>query len=121
MKNRIARPLLALGVAGFATVLAVSSALAQDTAPSETAGQGSDKVYELKDEPDSPPVNNRSDQDPRYDTKAQHDAEMYADQYKLRRQEEEARRQRLLNSGNKIAPGGQRGSVEDGFPPRSSY
>ncbi|MFZ2468813.1 MAG: hypothetical protein WAW54_10520 [Parvibaculum sedimenti] len=112
---------MALGVASFATVLAASSAFAQDTAPSESAGQAGHKVYELKDEADSPPVNNRSDQDPRYDTKAQHDAEMYADQYKMRRQEEEARRQKLLNSGNKIAPGGQRGSVDDGFPPRSSY
>jgi len=122
---------VALGTAGLAAILLGSVALAGDPASSTaepsaattttTTAPNGDKTYELKDAPDSPPVNYRSEQDPRYDTPSQHDAEMYAEQYEQKRREEAARQQRLLNSGNKIAPGGQRGSVNDGFPSGSPY
>lgn len=113
---------MALSAAGFAVVLLSSAAFADDPAATSTTTQpNGDQTYELKDAPDSPPVNHRSDQDPRYATPDQHDAEMYAEQYEQKRREEAARQQQLLNSGNKIAPGGQRGSVDDGFPSRSPF
>ncbi|HUD50607.1 hypothetical protein [Parvibaculum sp.] len=113
---------MALSAAGFALVLMGSAALAEDpAAPSEATQPNGDKVYELKDEPDSPPVNYRSNEDPRYATPDQHDAEMYAEQYEQKRREEQVKQQKLLDSVNKVAPGDQRGTTDDGFPSRSRY
>ena len=91
---------LALAVAAPAMILALMLATPSQAQEKETAPNG-DTVYKVTDEPNTPPVNYRSEQDPQYDTKKQHDAEMYAEQYEKERQkkkqQEQEQLQRILN------------------------
>jgi len=82
--------------------------------------------YEITDEADTPPVNFRSQQDERYNTPAQHDAEMYAEEFERRRQEKLMKDQQMLQNMNGLtAPGGQLGgdlgARDAGFAPRAPY
>lgn len=85
-----------------------------------------DQHYEITDEADSPPVNYRSDEDERYDTPAQHDAEMYAEEYERKRKEKEMEDKRMLENMNTLTSpsgtlGGDLGARDAGFPPRAPY
>ena len=100
----------ALAAAAAAMVLALALAAPSQAQEKEKAANG-DTIYKVTDEPGSPPVNYRSEQDPQYDTKKQHDAEMYAEQYEKERrrkqQEEKEQLQRILNfSGGGTDPNG---------------
>ena len=93
-----------------------------EATPQVPAGQH----YEITDEPDSPPVNYRSDEDERYDTPAQRDAEMYAEDYERKRKEKEMEDKRMLENMNTLTSpsgtlGGDLGARDAGFPPRAPY
>ncbi|MGX1197557.1 hypothetical protein [Parvibaculum sp. MBR-TMA-1.3b-4.2] len=92
--------LVASAVAISVMLLAVTMSTPSRAQEKETAPNG-DTVYKVTDEPDTPPVNYRSEQDPQYDTKKQHDAEMYAEQYEKERrkkqQEDKEQLQRILD------------------------
>ena len=101
---------LAFAAAASVMFVALTLAAPSQAQEKETAPNG-DTVYKVTDEPDSPPVNYRSEQDPQYDTKKQHDAEMYAEQYEKERrkkqQEDKEQLQRILNfSGGGTNPNG---------------
>ena len=101
---------LLLAAAASVLVMALALAAPSQAQEKEKAPNG-DTVYKVTDEPDTPPVNYRSEQDPQYDTKKQHDAEMYAEQYEKERrkkqQEEKEQLQRILNfSGGGTDPNG---------------
>lgn len=100
-KDRRTRGLLAASaVAVSALLLAVAISTPSGAQEKEAAPNG-DTVYKVTDEPDTPPVNYRSEQDPQYDTKQQHDAEMYAEQYEKERrkkqQNDKEQLQRILD------------------------
>ena len=101
---------LVLAAAMSAVALSLFLAAPSYAQEKEIAPNG-DTVYKVTDQPDTPPVNYRSEQDPEYDTKAQHDAEMYAEQYEKERrkkqQEDKEQLQRILNfSGGGTNPDG---------------
>lgn len=135
MTYRVTRPLTAVGAAALLAAMLDSASLAAEktgapapeAAAEDAAPQKSgDQSYEIKDAPDSPPVNYRSNEDARYDTPEQRDAEMYAEQYEKKRQEELVRQKKMLDDVNKLQPGGgglnsQLGGTDDGFPSRSTY
>jgi hypothetical protein len=61
--------------------------------------------YELADPVDSPPVNYRSGYDQEFDTPEQHDAEMYAEEYERRKQEEQIKAREQLDRINNFSSG----------------
>tara|TARA_R110000824_G_scaffold118960_15_gene272359 strand:+ start:52854 stop:53288 length:435 start_codon:yes stop_codon:yes gene_type:complete len=92
------------------------------TAPEIPAGHS----YEIHDDADSPPVNYRSDQDEKYDTPEQHDAEMFAEEYERQREEKALKDKKMLDEMNTLtSPGGtlngDLGAKDAGFPPRAPY
>ncbi|NIJ40872.1 hypothetical protein FHS78_001148 [Parvibaculum indicum] len=107
--GRTRKGLLAASAATVsAFLLAVTIAAPSVAQEKETAPNG-DTVYKVTDEPDTPPVNYRSEQDPKYDTKEQHDAEMYAEQYEKERrkkqQDDKEQLERILDfSGGGTEP-----------------
>lgn len=122
------------GAAFLATMLA-APAFAADPAPTagtaapetvtETTTPG-DQSFEIQDPADTPPVNYRSEQDERYDTPSQRDAEMYAEQYEKQKLEERQKEKKLLDNMNTLsAPGGpinsDLGANDAGFPPKAPY
>lgn len=116
----ILKPLM--GAAVLATMLA-GPAFAAEPAP---APAPADQTFEIHDPADTPPVNFRSGEDARYNTKRQHDAEMYAEEYEKKRQQEQLKQKKLLDNMNTLsAPGGpinpDLGARDAGFPPRAPY
>jgi len=79
--------LLLLGA--FTSPLRAEDADNSEAAPQVPAGHH----YEITDEPNTPPVNFRSEEDERYNTPAQHDAEMYAEEYERQRKEKQMKEQ----------------------------
>jgi hypothetical protein len=83
--------------------------------------------FEIHDEANSPPVNFRSEQDERYNTPEQHDAEMFAEEYERQRDEKLQKERSLLDNMNTVtspesnSPGGNLGANDAGFPPRPPY
>lgn len=99
-------------------------ALADDEAPAPEIPAG--HSYEIHDDADSPPVNYRSEQDEKYDTPEQHDAEMFAEEYERQREEKAMKDKKLLDDMNTFtSPGGSvngnLGAHDAGFPPRAPY
>ncbi len=95
---------------------------ATDAAPQKADGQS----FEVDDAPDSPPLNFRSNEDERYDTPGQRDAEMSAEQYEKERRERQLQEQKMLDNLNKMPAGGGRlndnvGRSDEGFPSRPAY
>lgn len=117
----------ALGAAAALTILAGSSALAEEAAETDAAPQeATSGSYEIKDAPDSPPLNYRSSEDERYDTPEQRDAEMKAEQFEKERQARQLRDRKLLDSLNRKPAGVGRlndnvGQSDEGFPSRPAY
>lgn len=116
----------AIGAAAlFAALLGPASWAAEpatDAAPQKVGGQS----FEVDDAPDSPPLNYRSNEDERYDTPGQRNAEMSAEQYEKERQERQLREQKLLDSLPRSPAGGGRlndnvGRSDEGFPSRPAY
>lgn len=118
MMRAIRKPLLGMGAAVLLTAWAGGTgALAEEagsgqvpsetTAPAETTAPDGSRVYELRDQEESPPVNYRSNEDARYDTQSQHDAEMYAEQYEKKRTEQRIRDKKLLDDLNRFSDPGQ--------------
>ncbi|MFN4353497.1 hypothetical protein [Parvibaculum sp.] len=95
-------------------VLAVSLPLAAQVR-AQDAGSSSDPVdglppfddvqYELSDPVGSPPVNYRSGYDPEYDTPELHNAEMYAEEYERRKQEEQIKAREQIDRINNFSSG----------------
>ena len=110
-----------------ALVFALSGpASAEDAGATPVAPAG--QSYEIHDGTDSPPVNYRSEQDERYDTPEQHDAEMFAEQYEKEQAEKAAKDRALLDGmntltspGGSIGGGGNFGANDAGFPSRAPY
>ena len=112
--------LLLLGA--FSSPLRAEDGDNSDAAPQVPAGHH----YEITDEPNTPPVNFRSEEDERYNTPAQHDAEMYAEEYERKRKEKQMEEQRMLQDMNTLTSpdgtlGGNLGARDAGFPPRAPY
>ena len=99
-----------------------ASAEDADTTPPAPSGQS----FEIHDGADSPPVNYRSEQDERYDTPEQHDAEMFAEQYEKEKAAKAAKDRALIDGMNGLttpggAVGGSFGANDAGFPSRAPY
>ncbi|MGV8995569.1 MAG: hypothetical protein ACOH12_01320 [Parvibaculaceae bacterium] len=84
------------GAAAFVLTLS-GAAMAED-------GAKAAESYKVEDAPDSPPVNYRSNEDERYNTPEQHDAEMYAEQYEKQKEEKALKDKALLDSMNRASP-----------------
>lgn len=100
------------------------SAFAADPDPVDVVPSG--HSYEIHDEADTPPLNYRSDQDERYNTPAQHDAEMYAEEYERQRDEKRLKEKLMLDNMNTLtSPGGPMNSNmqsnDAGFSPKAPY
>ena len=87
-------------------------ALAAET--DQPVTEGDSRVYELQDSgTDTPPVNFRSNEDERYNTATQRDAEMFAEEYereRLLKEKEDEERLRNLDgfaAGSPYRPGYQ--------------
>lgn len=94
------------GSLALAAILATAPFAAQaDEAADGAADAGGDIQYELSDPVDSPPVNYRSGYDEEYDTPELHDAEMYAEEYERRKQEEQIRAREQLDRINNFSSG----------------
>jgi len=83
-----------------------------DSEPQSADTVDGGRVFELRDtNEDSPPVNFRSNEDERYNTAKQHDAEMFAQQYereRLLKQQEDLQRLKDLDgfaAGARYRPG----------------
>lgn len=99
-------------------------AFAADPDPVDSVPSG--QSYEIHDPADTPPVNYRSEQDERYNTPAQHDAEMYAEEYERMRDEKRLKEKSLLDNMNTLtSPGGPMNSNlqsnDAGFSPKAPY
>ena len=128
MNFRVNAGKIAFAAAGALLLLgAFSSPLRAEDGDSEAAPQvPMGHHYEITDEPNTPPVNYRSEEDERYNTPEQHDAEMYAEEYEKKREEKQMEEQRMLEDMNTLtAPdgtlGGNLGARDAGFPPRAPY
>jgi hypothetical protein len=115
--------LLTAGAMAFAFAWAGTAAAADDAVPAP-APQGDH--FEIHDNADTPPVNYRSNEDARYDTQKQHDAEMYAEQYEQQRTDDELKQQKLIDGMNRLSPNGDRtlsgaGVTAAGFPSNRPY
>jgi len=62
--------------------------------------------FKVEDAADSPPVNYRSNEDERYDTPEQHDAEMYAEQYEKQQEEKALKDKALMDGMGRASPNG---------------
>lgn len=118
----------AFAIAGTLLLMsALSSPLQAADAGDEAAPQAPvSQHYEITDEADTPPVNYRSEQDERYDTPAQRDAEMYAEEFERKRREEQMEERHKLDNLNTLTSpsgtlGGNLGARDAGFPPRAPY
>ncbi|MGB3810213.1 MAG: hypothetical protein WA943_08945 [Parvibaculum sp.] len=123
MMRGILKPLA--GVAVVAIMLTGQALAAEPETTAAPAG-APDQSYEIHDPADTPPVNFRSGEDARYNTKRQHDAEMYAEEYEKKRAEKAFKERQLLDNMNKLSsPGGpingDFGARDAGFPPRAPY
>ena len=85
-----------------AALLAAPFALHAEEAPPVPAG---DVQYELSDPVDSPPVNYRSGYDDEFATPEMHDAEMYAEEFERRRQQERIQAKEQLDRINNFSSG----------------
>ena len=109
--EQAARPAMTRGLVLAASLSAIALSLVlagpSHAQEKETAPNG-DTIYKVTDQPDTPPVNYRSEQDPEYDTKTQHDAEMYAEQYEKERrkkqQQDKEQLQRILDFSGGTGP-----------------
>jgi hypothetical protein len=124
MKNLMKKNLFAAGAVVFAVALSGLPALADDAAPAP-APQAGDH-FEIHDNADTVPLNHRSNEDPRYDTQKQHEAEMYAEQYEKKRAEEALKQKKLLDGMNRLSPNNDRtgsgaGATGAGFPANVPY
>ncbi|MDE1172087.1 MAG: hypothetical protein PW790_00140 [Parvibaculaceae bacterium] len=83
-------------VASLSAGLSVQAADAPAGSPAgvESPAPG---TYEVHDPLESPPVNKRSESDPRFNTKDQHDAEMYAEQYESQQQQKKLQQKQWLD------------------------
>ncbi len=88
-----------IALASALPLLTASFALAEEPAPLPSG----DIHYETSDPVDSPPVNYRSDVDEEFDTPEQHDAEMYAEEYERRQQEEQIKAREQLDRINNFS------------------
>ncbi len=89
-----------MGAAVFAACLLTGLPVqAADAPASSPAGVESPEpgTYEVHDPLESPPVNKRSESDPRFNTKDQHDAEMYAEQYENQQQQKKFQQKQWLD------------------------
>ncbi|HEY4345684.1 MAG TPA: hypothetical protein VGN05_15150 [Parvibaculum sp.] len=118
MARNFAKPLAAAAI----VALLASPVFADELAPVTKTG---DQSFEVHDPADTPPVNYRSEEDSRYDTAKQHDAEMYAEQYEQKRIEDQLEQKKLLNMNTLSAPGGpinsDLGANDAGFPAKAPY
>jgi hypothetical protein len=128
--RRLARCLPLAGAAAIALVLSgpVLADEADATPPSSvTEPVQSGNTYPITDEADSPPVNYRSEQDERYNTPGQHDAEMFAEEYERQRDEKLAKDRALLDNMNTVSSpnsgmlNGDLGAADAGFAPKAPY
>lgn len=81
---------------------------AQDAGPSDAADgtpPSGDVQYELSDPVGSPPVNYRSGYDEEFATPELHDAEMYAEEFERRRQQERIQAKEQLDRINNFSSG----------------
>tara|TARA_R110000868_G_scaffold100968_10_gene277974 strand:+ start:401 stop:814 length:414 start_codon:yes stop_codon:yes gene_type:complete len=109
-----------------ALAFALSGSALADEAAATTPVAPSGQSFEIHDGADSPPVNYRSEQDERYDTPEQHDAEMFAEQYEKEKAEKAAKDRALIDGMNSLttpggAIGGSFGANDAGFPARAPY
>ncbi|MDO8420731.1 MAG: hypothetical protein Q7S99_01090 [Parvibaculum sp.] len=110
-----------------ALAFALSGPVSAEDADTTTVAP-SGQTFEIHDGEDSPPVNYRSEQDERYDTPEQRDAEMFAEQFEKERAEKAAKDRALLDGmntlttpGGSIGGGGSFGANDAGFPARAPY
>jgi hypothetical protein len=87
----------------FGTVL-LATPFSLHAEEAEAAATG-DIQYELSDPVGSPPVNYRSGYDEEFATPEFHDAEMYAEEFERRRQEERIRAREQLDRINNFSSG----------------
>lgn len=85
-----------------AALLAAPFALRAEEAPPVPTG---DVQYELSDPVGSPPVNYRSGYDDEFATPEMHDAEMYAEEFERRRQQERIQAKEQLDRINDFSSG----------------
>lgn len=101
------RKLFAILVLALSLPLA-AQVKAQDLGSSDTADgtpSSGGVQYELSDPAGSPPVNYRSGYDEEFATPEFHDAEMYAEEFERRRQEERIRAREQLDRINNFSSG----------------
>ena len=94
-----------------ATTMVCAAAFALTLSGAAMADEASDaasaaKSYKVEDAKDSPPVNYRSNEDERYATPEQHDAEMYAEQYEKEKAAKELKDKALLEGMGRASPNG---------------
>ncbi|MDX5366468.1 MAG: hypothetical protein LPK88_08405 [Alphaproteobacteria bacterium] len=89
---------------GAALLIAPCAAHAEEPGGEAPAPSG-EIQYELSDPVGSPPVNYRSGYDEEFDTPEQHDAEMYAEEYERRKQEEQIKAREQLDRINNFSSG----------------
>jgi hypothetical protein len=110
--------MIAAGAMVFGLALAAAPAFADEAAPAP-APQGDH--FEIHDNADTAPVNYRSNEDERYDTTKQHDAEMFAEQYEKKRADDAIKQQKMIDGMNRLSPNDDRtqsgaGVTGAGFP-----
>ncbi len=115
-------PLACAAALAFALSGPAAADEAADTTPPAPSGQS----FEIHDPADTPPVNYRSEQDERYDTPEQRDAEMFAEQFEKEQAEKKAKDRALLDGMNSLTTpggsiGGEFGANDAGFPSRAPY
>lgn len=115
-------PLACAAALAFALSGPVAADEATDTTPPAPTGHS----FEIQDPADTPPVNYRSEQDERYDTPEQRDAEMFAEQFEKEQAEKKAKDRALLDGMNSLTTpgghvGGDFGANDAGFPSRAPY
>lgn len=89
-----------------AIALALSGPVLAEEAAEPAPAPATSKHFEIHDEADSPPVNYRSNEDERYDTPEQRDAEMFAEQYEKEQAEKALKDKELLDSMGRVSPSG---------------
>ncbi len=113
------KSLFAAGAMVFGLAWAGAPALAEDATPPATERQPDH--FEIHDNADTAPVNHRSNEDKRYDSQKQHDAEMFAEQYEQQRADEALKEKKMMDGMNRLSPSDDRaqsgaGVTGTGFP-----
>ncbi|MDO8290258.1 MAG: hypothetical protein Q7T44_13665 [Parvibaculum sp.] len=91
----------------MACATAIALALSGPVLAEEAAKPApTDQHFEIHDSADSPPVNYRSNEDERYDTPEQRDAEMFAEQYEKEQAEKALKDKALLDGMGRASPNG---------------